>query len=65
LHWRKYIVRDADMQTSGTIFYKPVQLLAYANDRNIIGRFQSSLKEAFLALEGAARRMGLRINQEK
>jgi hypothetical protein len=40
-------------------------LLAYADDRDIIARSQPSLKEAFLALEGAAGRMGLRINQEK
>ena len=27
------VVRNAGMQTSGTIFYKSVQLLAYADDR--------------------------------
>jgi hypothetical protein len=32
---------------------------------DITTRSQSSLKEAYLALEGAARRMRLRMNQEK
>jgi hypothetical protein len=42
-----------------------VQLLAYADDRDFIARSQPSFKEAFLALESAARKMGLRINQEE
>jgi sorting nexin-29 len=58
-------VRDSDIQTNGTIFYKSVQLLAYADDRDIIARTQLSLEEAFLTLEDAARRMGLRIDREK
>jgi hypothetical protein len=35
------------------------------DDRDIIARSQPSLMEAFLAVEGAARRMGLRLNQER
>lgn len=27
-------IRDADIQTNGTIFYKAVQLLAHADDRS-------------------------------
>jgi sorting nexin-29 len=49
---------------NGTIFYKSVQLLAYADDTDIMAKSQSSLKEAFLALEGEER-MELGINQEK
>jgi sorting nexin-29 len=59
------IVRGANKQTNGTIFYKSVQLLAYADDIDIIARSQSSLREALLALECSAKRMGLRVNQEK
>jgi hypothetical protein len=53
------------IQTNGTIFYKSVQLLAYADDIDIIARSPTTLKEAFLSLERAARVMGLKINEEK
>jgi len=46
------------MQTSGTIFYKSVQHLAYADDIDIIARSRTALKEAFLSLERAAGKMG-------
>ena len=39
---------------SGTIFYKSVQLLAYADDIDIIARSRMALKETFLSLERAA-----------
>jgi hypothetical protein len=59
------VVRKAGIQTNGTIFYKLVHLLAYADDIDIIARSRKTLKEAFLSLERAAREMGLRINEEK
>jgi sorting nexin-29 len=59
------VVRNAGIQTNGTIFYKSVQLLAYADDIDIIARSQTALKEAFLLLERAAGEMGLKINEEK
>ena len=52
------VVRNEGIQTSGTIFYKSVQLLAYADDIDIIARSQTALKEAFLSLERAAGEMG-------
>ena len=58
-------VRNAGMQTSGTIFYKSVQLLTYADDIDIIARSRATLKEAFLSLERVAGEMGLRIKEEK
>jgi len=58
------VVRNADIQTNGTVFYKSVQILAYADDIDIIARSQTALK-AFLSLERAAGEMGLKINEEK
>jgi sorting nexin-29 len=48
----------------GTIFYKSVQILAYADDIDI-GRTQKAMKEDFTNFEKAARKMHLQINQEK
>jgi sorting nexin-29 len=59
------VVRDAGIQTNGTIFYKSVQLLACADDIDIIARSTTALKEAFLSLERAAGVMGLKINEKK
>jgi len=42
-----------------------VQILAYADDTDIISRSPKSLQEATIALDRAARRMGLEINQTK
>jgi len=51
-------VRKAGILTSGTIFYKSVQLLAHADDIDITARSRTALKEAFLSLETAAGEMG-------
>jgi hypothetical protein len=48
------IVRGANLQTTGTIYNKETQLLAYADDIDIIGRSQSAVRDAYLALEGEA-----------
>jgi len=47
------------------MFYKSVQILAYADDIDIISRSLKSLQEATIALDRAARRIGLEINQAK
>jgi len=36
------VIRDAAVNTRGTIFYKPIQILAYADDIDITGRTQVS-----------------------
>jgi hypothetical protein len=45
------IVRRANLQTTGTIYNKETQLLACADDIDIIGRSQSAVWDAYSALE--------------
>jgi hypothetical protein len=59
------VIRDAAVNTRGTIFHKSVQFLAYVNDIAVIGRSQSAMIETFTNLEKAAKDMNLFINQEK
>jgi hypothetical protein len=59
------VIRDTAVNIRGTIFYKSVQILAYADDIDIIGRTQSAMIEAFTSLEKAVRNMNLLIDQEK
>jgi hypothetical protein len=59
------IVRRANLQTTGTIFNKETQLLAYADDIDIVGRSQSAVQDANLALEREAAKEGLKINEQK
>lgn len=35
---RAKVLRDANMQISGTIFHQSVQILAYDDDMDIVGR---------------------------
>jgi len=59
------VIRDSGIQTRETIFFKTVQMLAYADDIDLMARTIPGLSEAFLNLEKSARNMGLVINQEK
>jgi sorting nexin-29 len=59
------VIRDAAINIRGTIFYKSIQILAYADDIDVIGRTESAMIEAFTSLEKAAKDMNLFINQEK
>jgi len=54
-------IRDANINERDNIFYKSVQILAYADDIDIISRSPKSFQEATIA----ARRLGLEINQAK
>jgi sorting nexin-29 len=56
------IIREANINQHGNIFYKSVQILANADDIDIISRSLKSLQEATTALDRVARRMGLEIN---
>jgi hypothetical protein len=59
------IVRRANQQTTGTIYNKETQLLAYADHIDIVGRSQSAVRNAYLALEGEAAKVRLKINDQK
>ena len=59
------IIRNAKLENKGTIYSKSIQILAYADDIDIVGRTINSVKEACLALSKAASNMELTINEEK
>jgi hypothetical protein len=49
------IVRRANLQTTGTIYNKETELLAYADTIDVVGRSKSAVGNAYLALEGESR----------
>ena len=53
----EYAIRKSGIQTRGTIFYKSVQLMAYADDIVIIGRSLASMKD-FQLLEETSKVVG-------
>jgi hypothetical protein len=55
----------ANLQITGTIYNKETQLLAYADDIDIVGRSQSAVRGAYLPLEIEAAKVGLKINEQK
>jgi hypothetical protein len=59
------IVRRANLQTTGTIYNKETELFAYADDIDIVGRSQSAVQNAYLALAREVAKVGLKINEEK
>jgi hypothetical protein len=54
----KFIVRRANLKTTGTIYNKETQLLAYADDIDIVSRSQSAVRNVYLALEREASKVG-------
>jgi hypothetical protein len=64
MHWHvfllniilEYAIRKSGIQARGTIFYKSVQRMAYADDILIIGRSLASMKEAFSYLKRQVRK---------
>lgn len=59
------IVRNANLRSDDTIWGSSIQLLAFADDKDLIGRSVISMKEAFVKLEEEASKGGLCINQMK
>lgn len=58
-------IRDSGTSTRGTIVTKSSQILAYADDIDIIGRSQQAVQESFIQIERAAQNLGLHINEGK
>ena len=58
------VVRDSNINASGNLYTKSVQLLAYADDVDIAARSIPDMREAFIKMESAAANMGLIVNKE-
>jgi hypothetical protein len=58
-------LRIGATNTSRPVGHWESQLLAYANDIDIVGRSQSFVRYAYLALEREAAKVGLKINEQK
>ena len=59
------ILRKAGVHRKGTIFYKGVQILAYADDIYIIRRTRRDVTAAFAAIEKESAKVGLMVNEGK
>ena len=59
------VLRKARVPRNGIIFYKSVQLLAYAYDIDIIGHTMRDVTAAFSAIEQESAKMGLAVNNSK
>ena len=60
--WRKL---SAGLKHTGTIFYKSIMPLAYADDVDIIGRSNCEVGAAFSKFAEEARSIGLAVNESK
>ena len=59
------VLRKTGVDCNGTIFYKSVQLLAYADDIDIIGRTMRDVTAVLSAIERESGKMGLAVNEGK
>lgn len=58
-------IRDSGTATRGTIVNRSSQLLAYADDIDIIGRTEQAVHDSFIQIEQAAQNLGLHISEGK
>lgn len=61
----EWVIRKAQVNTRGTIVNKSTQILAYADDIDVVTRNIRDLERNFLEIQEAAGHMGLKINQSK
>jgi hypothetical protein len=57
------VIRDEKVDISCNIFCKSVQIFARAADIDNVGRSEAAMKEVFITLEKAAKKMSLQVNQ--
>jgi sorting nexin-29 len=61
----EYVIRKSNINTDGTLIYKSIQVVAYADDVNIMARTQQDLKSTYILIEQNAKKVGLQINTTK
>src|SRR6202012_3044151 len=59
------VIRESNVETSGTIFRKLSQLLGYADDLDLIGRDVDTVKENYTRLEEESKEFGLKVSEKK
>lgn len=59
------VIRRSKIETGGSIFVKSTQVLAFADDIDIIGRNIRAVKDAYCKLEKEANKIGLQVNVDK
>jgi len=57
------VIRDSAVEKRGTIYFESTQILAYADDIDIIYTSKRAVKESFINTDKEAQKMGLRINE--
>mgnify|MGYP003623392857 CR=1 FL=1 len=59
------VIRNANIHGWGNIFYKSIQLLAFADDIDIIAPSEIDIRQAFKVIRVSAEEMGLKVNERK
>jgi len=59
------VMRHIQINKGGSIYTRTLQILAYADDVNLIGRSTGLLNDAVVQMEAGANEVGVKINEEK
>lgn len=59
------IMKVANINTRNIIYTKSSQILGYADDLDVVGRSKEDVTRSFLAIEKAAKDVGLQVNEDK
>ncbi|XP_072398387.1 uncharacterized protein [Diabrotica undecimpunctata] len=57
--------RDRRIRWGGTIYIRSIQILAYADDIDIIGHNKRDIEQYLVALQTAAKQVDLVLNEDK